>query len=193
MKTNDDLVAASQFIIESERNIEIATVIYEQYVDARKELVRGFFDRLTAALKAGLPGWSCRYTVPFFTERYGAFDLFKKAWNGRYTIRLEAYDWGKGMIYGVWRDASLLQVPPAAKLLAAIREKLPGATSRRWYEAEIVINSPASDWTTPSALWRMHSEPAFLAEVEASLLEIVGLAETYLDTMANATSTGAKK
>jgi hypothetical protein len=193
MKTNDDLVAASQFIIENERNIEIATVIYEQYTDAREELVKRFLDRLTAALKARLPGWSCRYTLPFFTKRYGAFDLFKKAWGGCYAIRLEAYDWGKGMIYGVWRDASLLQVPPAAKLLAAIREKLPRATSRPWYEAEIVMNSPASDWRTPSALWRMHSDQAFLAEVEASLLEIVGLAETSIDTMANAASTGAKK
>lgn len=184
MKANDDLVPVSQFIAESERNIEIATAIYEHYEDARAQIVSGFLKRLSSTLKAKLPGWSTSYDVPFFTKRYGAFDLFKPAWTERYTVRIEAYDYGKGMVYGVWRDApSLTGVPPSGKLLAAVKAVLPRATSRSYYEAEILMSSPATDWRTPGALWRMHCDTAFHAEVEALLLEIVGLVEAPIDEM----------
>jgi len=184
IKTNDDLIPVSRFIGESERNIEIANVIYEQYEDAREDILRGFFERLAAGLKAKLPDWSSRYTEAFFTTRYGAFDLFKSAWLERYTIRVEAYDWGHGVIYGVWRDAeSLHNIPLNAKLFSTVKGKFPQTTSRAYYEAEIPMLSPAKDWRTPNALWRVHSDDKFRAEVESLLLEIANLTEAQIDLM----------
>ena len=184
MKTNNDLVPVSQFITESERNLEIASVIYEQYEAARQQIVKEFFDRLTADLKAKLPGWSFRYSEPFFDARHGAFDMFKKPWKERYRIRIEAYQFGVSMGFGVWRDRDLVRgIPFSAELLAAVKEDFPRATSRDYFEAEISMTSPAPEWRTPKALWQIHSDEAFRAEVEALLLQIVTLTEEHIDAL----------
>ena len=184
MKTNDDLIPVCRFIAESEGNIEIGNAIYEQYENAREDILKGFFKRLLAGIKQKLPDWSGRYTEPFFTKRYGAFDFYKSTWSQRYRIRLEAWDWGNGIVYGVWRDAdSLPNVPLNAKLLAEVQEKMPDATSRGYYEAEIRMNSPAKDWRIPRVLWRLHSDEAFRTEVESLLIELAEIAAAHIDLM----------
>ena len=193
MTTNDDLVPVSQFIAESERNIEIAAAIFEHYEEARAEIVKGFFDRLKKALQAKLPGWCFRYSEPFFDTRHGAFDMFKKPWKERYRIRIEAYQYGVSMGFGVWRDPELVGgIPLSAELLAAVKEDFPRATSRDYFEAEINMTSPAVDWRTPKALWRIHSDEAFRAEVEALLLQMVTLSEEHIDALVKVAD-GAKQ
>jgi hypothetical protein len=120
--THDDLIPVTAFITESERNLEIATVIFERYEEARGEIIKGFLDRLTADLKSKLSGWSFRYEPLFFEERYGAFNMFKKQWKGRYRIRMEALEWGERMGYGVWRDADFLKsIPLSPELLTEVK------------------------------------------------------------------------
>jgi hypothetical protein len=164
MKTSDDLVSVKGFITESERNIEIASAIYEQFPAARQDIVREFFRKLAADLERKLPGWSTRYDPPFFDHQYGAFGIFKNTWNELYEVRIEAFKGGESMIYGVWRDERLLRRGARSeKLLAEVRKNVPDATSRQWYEAEIRMTSPAKDWRKPNVLWRMHSDKTFRA------------------------------
>jgi hypothetical protein len=185
IKANDDLISVKQFIVESKRNLDIATAIYEQYEGARETIIKDFLDRLETSLKAALKGWSYHYDSPFFTSSYGAFFLRKPCWNDRYAIVLEAYNRGERMIYGVWRDENLLKsVPRSPGLLGAVRKKIPDATSRKYYEAEIRMTSPAKDWRKPEILWRMHSDDSFCAEVAALLVEVVSLAEKHIDVLA---------
>ena len=184
MKTNDDLVPVSRFIAESELNLDIATAIYEQYEQAREAIVKAFLAQLEADLKSKLKGWSFSYDSPFFTSAYGLFSLHKPNWKGRYAIMLEAYDWGAGMIYGVWRnEESIGSVPRSAELLGAVRKQLPDAVSRKYYEAEIEMTSPAKDWRKPNILWRMQSDEKFCQEVKALLLEVVELSERRIDAL----------
>ena len=75
MKIDDDLVSVQQFIIESNRNLDIATAIYEQYEASREMIVKGFLGRLQTSLKATLNGWLYEYDGPFFTTRYSIFFL----------------------------------------------------------------------------------------------------------------------
>ena len=111
--------------------------------------------------------------------------MFKKPWKERYRIRIEAYQFGRGgMGFGVWRDPELVgRIPLPAELLAAVKEDFPRATSRDYFEAEISMTSPAADWRTPKTLWRIHSDEAFRAEVEALLLQIVTLTEEHIDAL----------
>jgi hypothetical protein len=190
MMNDDDLVPVAQFIAESERNLEIANAIYLQYENAREAIVKTFFARLTADLKPKLEGWSCRYTESFFLAKWGAFDIFKKEWKGRYTIRLEAYEYGESMGYGVWRDAdALVGVPLGSEILRVVREHFPRAGSRSYYEAEIAMTSPAGCWKTPKILWRMQSDDTFRSEVAELLLQLVAIAEEHVDALAK---TGGK-
>ena len=178
MTINNDSTPISQFILESEKNVEIATFIYENYDNARAELVKGFIERLEADLKGRLPDWSFEYDPPFFTSRYGILFLKKAKWLDCYAIVLEAFDEGNQMNYGVWRDETLIgAVPRNPELLAEVRKRLPQARSRKYYEAEIQMNSPAPDWRKPKVLWRMQTDETFRKEVAASLLEIVEIAE----------------
>jgi hypothetical protein len=184
MKTSDDVVPVKQFIAESEQNLDIATAIYEQYEEAREAIVKAFLARLETDLSANLKGWSFSYDPPFFTSAYGSFSLNKLSWENRYAILLEAYDWGERMIYGVWRNEALIgSVPRSAELVGAVRKKLPDATSRKYYEAEIRLTSPAKDWRKPGVLWRMHSDATFRQEVKALLLEVVELGEKRIDAL----------
>jgi len=183
-KTNDDVVPVKQFIAESERNLEIATAIYEQYEEAREAVVKAFLARLETDLKPKLKGWLFSYDSPFFTSNYGKFSLRKQSWKDGYAIMLEANDWGERMIYGVWRDEGVIgSVPRSAELLGAVRKKLPDATSRKWYEAEIQMTSPAKNWRKPTVLWRMSTDVAFREEVKALLLEIIQLSEKWIDAV----------
>ena len=132
----DDSVPIAEFMKASERNLMIATAIHETYEAARQEIVDAFAERLREDLEPELKGWKFRYG-PLIGTRYGHFDFFKKAWKGQYAIRLEGYEWGTKMIYGVWRDANEVEAPLDAKLLAAVRAIAPRAKCRGYYEAEM--------------------------------------------------------
>jgi hypothetical protein len=182
LKANNDLIPISDFITESERNLMVATAVYEQYEPARDNLVAAFFKRLESDLAARLQNWQFEYSPPFFIDRYGAFGAFKPTWKNRYQIRIEAVDSGNRMVYGVWRHEDLLKgVPRSADLLATVRRKLPSATSRAWYEAEIRMTSPATDWRKPNVMWRMQSDESFRKEIATLMIELIDLTGKQVD------------
>lgn len=180
----DDLVPITEFLLESETNLAVAKAIYDQYENAVGVLIAAFFEKVKSELRVGREDWSFE-CGKFLVDQYAGFMLSKPSWKDCYTVRLEASGWGTRMIYGVWRREDRIGgVERNAKLLGMVRESFPSAKSRRWYEAEVLMTSPASDWSKPEVLWRMHTDKNFLKEVVALLLQVIALAEIQLDAMA---------
>lgn len=188
MNKNDDFVPVTEFITTSRKNLEVAAAVYEQYEAAREKIIGQFFDRLGRRLVGKLPGWSWEYAPAFYTERYGRFGIGKESWLRHYMIVVEAYDWGASMIGGVWRNEEALgAVPRGSEILAAVKQIHSGdrCQSRKWYEAEVTLRSPATDWRTPEALWRIHTDDRFLDEVEGLFLGWVKATEVLVDSAIN--------
>jgi hypothetical protein len=132
----DDLIPVTDFMLECESNLVIAHAVHAHYIEARASVLQGFFSRLRNELSTRLDGWKFQYEPEFFTAQYGTFMFCKPKWDWNYAILVEAYDRGKKMVYGVWRNEDMLgKVPRSSQLLAAVRAQLKQATSRKWYEA----------------------------------------------------------
>src|SRR5205823_8881126 len=160
MTTNSNLIPIGEFMRESARNLEIAAAIYSDYGTAREKIINDFFDRVTQTLKRkkkDLQSWQISYDGGFFVQQYAWYRLHKKTWKDRYDIRIEAFNKGERMIYGVWRDKALGRVQRNSPLLQAVRQALPRARSksRDYYEAEISMDFPEPDWRKAKVLWRM--------------------------------------
>src|SRR5207244_6753534 len=95
---------------ERARKLEIETAIYKEYEATREKIIQDFFDRVTRTIKhknKDLQSWQISYDGGFFVQPYAWYRLHKKAWKDRYDIRIEAFNKGERMIYGVWRDTAL--------------------------------------------------------------------------------------
>jgi hypothetical protein len=186
MKTTDDLIPIKQFIFESKTNLELATAVYNEYETARETIIKEFFDRVTKLLKRSkkLQAWEMAYDGGFFVQDYACYRLHKKIWQDRYDIRIEAWQYGERMIYGVWRDATVLdRVQRNSALLQAVRQRLPKAKARNYFEAEIWMDFPEPDWKKPKVIWRMLKDKKFELEVAALLSEIVDITEDHVDRL----------
>jgi hypothetical protein len=189
MKTTGDLIAIKQFMIAGKTNVEIATAVYNEYEAVRESIINDFFDRVTKSLKRQkkFQSWQMSYDGGFFVEEYAAYRLHKKIWKNRYDVRIEAWKYGERMNYGVWRDKTLLsRVERNSALLQAVRQKLPRAKARDYFEAEIWMDFPEPDWRQPKVIWRMIVDKKFEIEVAALLSEIVDLAEQHVDRLMKA-------
>jgi hypothetical protein len=162
--------------------------VYQEFENARDALIADFFARVTKILKnqRRFQSWEMNYGGGFFIERYAAYRLRKKAWTSKYDIRIEAYEYGNRMIYGVWRDKDQLpRVERNSALLQTVREKIPGVKlrSRDYFEAEITMDYPEPDWRRPKVLWRMAQDRKFDIEVADLLVEIADISERYVDRL----------
>jgi hypothetical protein len=195
MNTTDS-IPLTNFILESKRNLRVAEAAYSHFKAARENLMRGFFGKLSAQLSRNLPGWIPAYRGPFFVERYGCFDVWKPSWRKQYAIRLEAWEHGARMIYGVWRDEEEIRDRPrSAELLRVLKEAMPAAKikARTFYEAEITMHAPEPDWRLPGVLWRIHDDDEFLREVAAQILEVARPTEGLIDGLVATYAKGRTK
>lgn len=180
----DDAVPITKFMLETAENFQVAHAIHEHYDAARAELLDSFFERLAEELSTTHPQWEYDWTE-FFTGEFGQFKTCKKAWDWRYVVAIEAQKHGNRMAYGVWRNEDRIsQAPRDATLHGLVSKKLPHVRkSRRWFEAEIYLTSPAPDWRLPEVLWRMHKEPEFLKEIASLMREMMDLTEKRVDEL----------
>jgi hypothetical protein len=183
MKASED-VPLIRFVLESERNLQVAEAAFSCFQDARNEIVAGFCQRLGTKLTKRLIGWKCEYRYPFFTDEYGAFDVWKPRWKDQYHLRLEAWKYGNRMIYGIWRDEDNIgRRAFTGEILTQVRKAHPSAKARKYYEAEVTLRSPEADWRPVQVLWRMHRDRSFLEDVAGQMLEIASLTEGIIDSV----------
>lgn len=172
------------FILKNPRNLSIAAAVCDAWPQARRELIADFCKRLKAALQRKLKGWETEWDENFFTERYAGFAIWKPAWK-HCAVRLECFDYGEKMIFGVARtEDPKLKRNISDELLAAVKKTFPSARARTYWAADITMNTPAKDWRKPEVLWRVHKDQIFLKEVVEQLLEVAKISEPILARLA---------
>lgn len=172
------------YIIENEQNLRIAAVVSEAWPEARQKLVKLFLGRLEDRLKSELKGWEFDQDGVIYVDDYTSYDLWKPAWRGQYGLALQWGQYGKEMVFGVYREKEKIGTRPfSGDLLEAIRKEYPSARTNSWYEARIQMKNPASDWSSPEILWQMHTDPKFLEEVVKQLLEVAKISEPIIERL----------
>ena len=93
---------------------------------------------------------------------------------------------GKETIFGVYRDKDNIgKRPHCEELLHAVASELQlPVKGDLWWEARIRMNNPASDWSKPEVLWRMHTDTKFLDDVAEQLLDVARISEPIVDRLA---------
>jgi hypothetical protein len=171
------------YILKSERNLAVAAAVGEAWPQVRGKLVSAFLDRLDSRLKKKLKGWKSEQDGEgFFNKPYPGYYIGKPAWNGQYWIRLECYEYGNKMVFGVAREHSIIgKRPHCEELFATMKDINPSVTSHKWWEARTTMRSPAPDWRKPEVLWQMHKDGKFLNDVAEQLLEVAEISGPFID------------
>lgn len=174
------------YILKSEHNLRIAEAVGEAWTEARKKLVSGFLDRLDLRVKKKLKRWeSGPWNGRFFVDRWAGYYFWKPAWEDQYGLGLQCNEYGKRMLFGVYREKdSIGKRPLSVELLNAIAKLYPSASANSWWEAKVMMQSPAADWQKPEVLWRMHKDKNFLDDVAEQILGVARVSESIIDRLA---------
>ena len=173
-----------EFIIKNEENLRIAEAVAEALPNARYKLTEGFLARLDARIKKGLLGWKSGKDSIFFTDRYPTYYFWKPEWVGQYGVALQFGEYGKEMVFGVYREKEKVGNRPFSdELMIAVKEVYRRAETNPWWDARIPMESPAEDWRKSNVLWRMHKDDSFLNDVAEQLLELAKLSEPIVDRL----------
>ena len=174
--------AIQDFILKTEQNLRLASAVGDAWPKARGRLVSDFLDRLDSRLKKELRGWeSEQQGKSFFIDAYAGYYIWKPRWE-QLSVGLQCNYHGEQMVIGVARSTDNSRKQPRCPQLLDVAQKInPSATSTTWWEARIILQSPAVDWRKPEVLWQMHKDPQFLADVADQLLEIAEACSPIID------------
>jgi hypothetical protein len=173
------------YILKNERNFHIAAAVGAAWPDVRNTIVSGFLDRLDSRLKRKLKGWeSDRYGV-LFLGKWSGYCISKPEWDEQYYIHLLFGEYGKNMAFGVGRDFKQFGKRPFCDdLLSAVARLHPSARQQKpWWEAQVSMRSPATDWSKPEVLWRAYKDQKFLEDVAEQLLEVAEVSKLIINRL----------
>jgi hypothetical protein len=172
------------FILRDEQNLRTAAAVAVAWPETRKRIANEFLGRFGAKLQAELPGWISAPWEQFFEHGYASFFVEKKSWSGEYGITLQADYHGGRMMFGVERENKIIADRPLSpEVLEAVRPLFPSVRTKPWWDAQVPMRVPASDWTSPEVLWRMHTDPSFLNSVADQMLAIAKATESIIDRL----------
>jgi hypothetical protein len=173
------------FILAEPENFKNAYAVANAWSEIRQQVVSGFFDRLDKRLKTKLKRWQSEREQIFYENSWASYNLWKPAWGNQYGLGLMSVDYGKELVFGVYRDKDNFgQRPFCGELLKAVATIQSSAKKNPWWEAQIRMNHPAPDWSKPEVLWQMHTDKKFLDEVAWQLLEVAKVSESIIDRLA---------
>jgi hypothetical protein len=132
--------------------------------EIRGQIVVGFLDPLETRLKRQLKGWQFDATsgVRFFETNYMGYHFGKPAWSDDYGIALQADDYGRRMVIGVWRNK-------------------PRVGKRRFSDELLEAMKAIYQTAKPDVLWRMNKERKFLDDVAGQLPQLAKISEPIID------------
>lgn len=175
------------FILKSAENLRIAAAVHEAWPEVRHRIGSGFLSRLERHLAAALPGWKPLVWERYFIDQWACFYWFKPGWTSQYYVALQASQFGEVMELGIQRDQDEISSRPHdERVLDIVRRLHPSARQAAWWEAKVLLRSPASDWRSPEILWRMQHEQAFLNTVATQMIDLSKAVESTVDSMADA-------
>jgi hypothetical protein len=149
----------------------------------RRRIAEEFLRRLSGRLLAELPGWKSDAWEQFFEHGYANFYVEKQSWFGEYGVTLQADCNGRRMMFGIQRDnnKTVAEWPLSGELLDAVRPVFASVKAKQWWDVQMPMRNPASDWTTPEALWRMHADQSVLDMVADQMLIVAKTTESIID------------
>lgn len=174
------------FILESEKNLQVASAVNEAWQNARKEIVDNFLNRLEKRLKKTLKDWNSERDYRPLVDKWAWFAIGKPAWGKQFKVALGFENFAKRMVFGVLRGTeSTPRRPLSPEVVGALQkhESFRSAISLKWWEAKLTMRSPAPDWSKPEVLWRLYKDPSFLEEVVEHLVAVAGLCEPIVDRL----------
>ena len=185
MKTNP----VQSFILSQKQHFTTAAAVAGVWPEVRQKVVSDFLIRLKARLKRRLKKWELGPFGEPLTDPQGAgFYCQKLTWKGDYSVNLQFCNRGQKIVFGLARAYEKQHIKDrrhCEEVLAAISSpnRYPSAQPNSWYEAEVTMKDPATDWTSPDVLWQMHTDRQFLEEVAAHLLAIAEVSEPIIDRL----------
>lgn len=183
----------SDYILQDEERLRVAAAIYDAWSAVRDQITKGFLTKLSSRLLTRLPDWKSDTWGIFYEDTYANYYLYKPGWNLEYYISLQFRDGGMNMRFGVVRDENKISDRPlSAEILAAVRKSQPSAKQSAWWEAYILMRSPAKDWRGAEIMWKMHRDDSFLEAVAEQLQAVARATEPILDGLAESNKRGAK-
>jgi len=179
----NDLI--QKFILKDEDNFRIASTVGDVWPEVMEQIVDKLYDSLEARLKPKLKDWRFAREERFGIDAFPSFYFWRPEWKDEYGVCLQTGEYGKKVVMGVYRETKILKKRRfCSELLEAVKVRFPTAHERRpWWEAEILVHSPASDWRMPDALWQIKTDDRIHLELAEQLLDLARISEPYLRKM----------
>ena len=151
----------TDFVLESEANIEIAVHVASSFADIKRKVAVPILDALETKLKRSLGvSWeiyNCRDEV--LVKRWAGFTVSRKSW-GEIYINFEVGEWGDFANVGIWRDRkSPKSAAVDTPLAEAFRKKTLTGDSNRYWAWSRRLPDDKGNWNAAPALaaMRFHS------------------------------------
>ena len=180
------LKTVEDFALKSESDLQTALLVAEAVPRMRERIVTEFLQELRQRLAQKIPkGWEVQKDVPnVFAARYAGISISQARWKERYCINLEAQEFGKDAVIGVWRDRDTIRGGPNPDMLDRfLQAKWPGK-SNRWWEWYQRVPSEYGHWHGAEALVRMRFKTReTVVYFDSRMLKAAEVASTLLNEM----------
>jgi hypothetical protein len=177
------------FLLGDIRRLELAAHVTDAWIGLKSRIWAEFLVRLEIRLARQLSIVDRRTDDGPFVGggRYPTFKIWLTGWPTTRALALQSAEGGKVVRFGIVRETNCrTQLPMKPEILNSIREGFPNASDKgvgSWWEAFIPMTSPASDWSRPDVMFRMHGEASFLEEVATQLRHVaVSTERTFLQS-----------
>lgn len=182
------LKTVQDFALKSEADLKTALLVAEAVPGMKERIVTEFLQALQQKLMQEKPkGWQVTPDIPnVYGERYAGISIYQAHWKERYWISLEAQEWGKETVVGVWRNRDKLRGGPNPNMLEKFRDaKWPGKANR-WWEWYYRVPSEYGHWHGTEALVNMQFKTGeTLSYFAAAILKAAKLAAPILNQMSS--------
>lgn len=180
------LKTVQDFALKSEADLKTALLVAEAVPGMKERIVTDFLQSLQQKLVQEKPkGWEVTQDIPnVYGERYARIGIWQTQWRDNYFISLEAQEWGKETVLGVWRNREKLRGSPNPDMLDRFRDgKWPGK-SNRWWEWYQRVPREYGHWQEAEALVNMKfNTRETLDYFAAGMLKAAKLAAPLLNEM----------
>ncbi|HYE32148.1 MAG TPA: hypothetical protein VEH27_12020 [Methylomirabilota bacterium] len=180
------LKTVHDFALKSESDLKTALIVAAAVPGMKEQITSDFLQALQQKLSQKKPkGWEVTQGIPnVYGERYSGVSIWQAEWTDNYSIRLEAQEWGKGSVLGVWRNWNKLRGGPNPDVLDQFRDaKWPGKANR-WWEWYVRVPNEYGDWHDTEALVKMKFKTGETVEyLVSAMLKAAKLGTPLLNEM----------
>lgn len=175
--------AITDFVLESETNIDAAARMAKAFPTIQRQIVPPVLDELEKKLRASLGAdweiYNSREEV--LTKNYTGFTVRRKSWREIY-ISLENQTQEGSTVVGVWRAKNPAGAAMDEALVKAFSKANLSGDANRWWAWYRQLQPERGNWNGAQALWAMHSSRTDAVEYFAKeILQVHRIAAPVID------------